>query len=480
MGDTEENILKPLCVDLDGTIIATDTLMESVLLAIRKNPLIFFLFPFWILKGKYFFKTEIGKRVIPKPDIYPYNAELINYLKSEKLKGRKIVLATATIKPIADSVAEYLGIFNEVIASENSNNLRAKSKRNKLIELYGEKGFDYAGDSKADYLVWEASNKAILVQPKVSVENKVNKMKNDVLTFKVKSNKLKLLIKEIRVYQWLKNILIFFPLLMAHKVTDFQLIINAVFAFFAFSLIASSVYVLNDLLDLESDRQHPRKKNRPFASGKLPLQLGFLITPFLLSGGIIISVLLLPIEFFYYLLIYFILTTSYSFILKKQPIFDVIVLACLYTLRLVAGASAVNVQASPWLLGFSIFLFLSLAFIKRYTELLVIREQNKNESKGRGYIVEDMSLISNMGPASGYMSVLVLALYVNSKEVVSLYHRPEILWFVVLCLLFWISRMWLLAFRGKMDDDPLVYTGKDWVSYVIGAIVGILAIGAAL
>jgi len=478
--ETKENTLKPLCVDLDGTIIATDTLMESILIAVKKNPLMLLIFPFWLIRGRYYFKTQIGKRVIPKPELYPYRPEIINYLKSEKQKGREIVLATATVKPIADSVAAYLGIFDKVIASENSNNLRARSKRDRLVELYGEKGFGYIGDSGADYEVWEAADYAILVEPSKSIENKVKKIKDEVIIFKNRINKIKLITREIRVYQWLKNILIFFPLLMAHKVTDIQSFVNVIFAFFAFSLIASSVYVLNDLLDLESDRHHPRKKNRPFASGSLRLEWGFFMSPLLLAGGILLSIYLLPIDFFYYLLIYFILTTSYSFYLKKQPIFDVIILACLYTLRLVAGASAVQVQASPWLLGFSIFLFLSLAFIKRYQELLVMREQNKNESKGRGYIVEDMSLISNMGPASGYMSVLVLALYVNSKEVVSLYHRPEVLWFVVLCLLFWISRMWLLAFRGKMDDDPLVYTGKDWVSYVVGAIVGILAIGAAL
>jgi 4-hydroxybenzoate polyprenyltransferase len=480
MTEIRENNLRPLVVDLDGTIIATDSLMESIIIAIKKNPLIFFLFPFWIIRGRYYFKSQIGKRVIPKPTIYPYRIEVIDYIKKEKNKGREIVLATATIKEIAESVANFLGIFDKVLASENSNNLRAKSKKELLVELYGEKGFDYIGDSKADLEVWKSAEKAIVVEFGNTIINKVKKHTDIDKIFQKNTSKMKLIIKEIRVYQWMKNILIFFPLLMAHKVTDINLFLNVIYAFSAFSLIASSVYVLNDLLDLESDRYHPRKKNRPFASGGLKLQWGFFMSPLLLAAGILISILLLPIDFFYYLLIYFVLTTTYSFYLKKQPIFDVIILACLYTLRLIAGASAVGVQASPWLLGFSIFLFLSLAFIKRYQELLVIREQNKNESKGRGYIVEDMNLISNMGPASGYMSVLVLALYVNSKEVVSLYHKPEILWLVVLCLLFWISRMWLLAFRGKMDDDPLVFTGKDWVSYIVGAIVGILAIGAAL
>ncbi|TAL71100.1 MAG: UbiA family prenyltransferase [Bacteroidetes bacterium] len=480
MSEIKENTLKPICVDLDGTIIRTDTLMESILIAIRKNPFLMILFPFWIIRGRLYFKKQIGRRIIPNPRIYPYNHNVIEYLVDEKRKGREIVLATATIKGIADSVAGEIGIFNKVLSSENSNNLRAKSKRDKLIELFGEKGFDYIGDSKADLEVWSSADKAILVEPSESMIKNVSGKTEIIKIFRQEKGTLGLILREIRVYQWLKNILIFFPLLMAHKVTDLNMILNAIYAFAAFCLIASSVYVTNDLLDLESDRHHPRKRNRPFASGNLKLQWGFFMSPLLLTGGIIFSIFLLPIDFFYYLLIYFILTTTYSFYLKKQPIFDVIVLSCLYTLRLVAGASAVNVPASPWLLGFSIFLFLSLAFIKRYQELLVIKEQNKNESKGRGYLVEDMNLISNMGPASGYISVLVLALYVNSKEVISLYHKPDLLWLVVLCLLFWISRMWLLAFRGKMEDDPLVFTGKDWVSYVVGAIVGILAIGAAL
>ncbi|MBI5325563.1 MAG: UbiA family prenyltransferase [Ignavibacteriae bacterium] len=480
MININENILKPLCVDLDGTIIRTDSLMESILVSLKKNPLLFILFPFWIIRGRYYFKSQIAKRIIPNPKSYPYNHSVIEYLVNEKRNGREIILATASIKGIADSVASEIGIFNNVLSSENSNNLRAKSKRDKLVELYGERGFDYIGDSKADFEVWNKADKAIMVEPSGSMIKKVSGNTEIIKIFKHDKSKFKLILKEIRVYQWLKNILIFFPLLMAHKVTDLNMILNAVFAFISFSLIASAVYVTNDLLDLESDRLHPRKKNRPFASGHLKLQLGFLMSPILMAGGILLAIFLLPIEFFYFLLIYFVLTTTYSFYLKKQPIFDVIVLACLYTLRLVAGATAVNVTASPWLLGFSIFLFLSLAFIKRYTELLVIRELNKNESKGRGYLVEDMNLISNMGPASGYISVMVLALYVNSKEVIALYHKPELLWLVVLCLLFWISRMWLLAFRGKMEDDPLVFTGKDWVSYVVGAIVGILAIGAAL
>jgi 4-hydroxybenzoate polyprenyltransferase len=475
-----QNEQRPLCVDLDGTLIYTDTLMESMILAIRKKPYILFLLPLWIIRGRYYFKMKIGKIALPNPETLPFRKDVLEYLEQEKEKGRKIVLATATIKEIADSVAGYLGIFDMVLGSENSNNLRSKHKRNQLVELFGEKGFDYAGDSRADLAVWKAAENAILVEPSAGILNKVKEATKIEKIFNEKNNKFILLIKEIRIHQWLKNLLIFTPLLLAHKITNVNLFISAALAFLSFSFVASAVYVLNDLLDLESDRLHPRKRYRPFASGNLHLQSGFIIAPLFIIAGGLISTIFLPISFSIYLLIYIVLTSAYSLSLKKLPIFDVVILACLYTLRLVSGAAAVDVAMSPWLLGFSIFLFLSLAFIKRYQELLVMREQNKAESKGRGYMVNDMNLILNLGPVCGYMSVLVLALYVNGKEVVSLYRTPEILWLVVILHLFWISRMWLLAYRGKMDDDPMVFTEKDLMSYVIGLIVAVLAIGAAL
>ena len=475
-----QNMYKPLCVDLDGTLIYTDTLMESMLLAIRKKPCILLFLPFWIMSGRYNFKTKIGKIALPNPETLPYRKEMLDYLKAEKAKGRQIVLATATIKEIAESVAVHLGIFDKVLGSENSNNLRSKNKRDQLIELFGEKGFDYAGDSHADLAVWKAADNAIMVEPSSGMVNKVKETTNIEKIYNEKKNKFKLYIKEIRIHQWLKNLLIFLPLLLAHKITNLNLFICDFLAFISFSLTASAVYILNDLLDLEADRHHPRKRKRPFASGYIALQSGFLIAPLLIIAGGLISVIFLPVNYSIYLLIYFTLTSAYSFLLKKMPIFDVIILACLYTLRLIAGAAAVKVEMSPWLLGFSIFLFLSLAFIKRYQELSVIKEQNENMPAGRGYMVNDMNLILNLGPVCGYISVLVLALYVNGKEVLSLYKTPELLWVVVIVHLFWISRMWLLAYRGKMDDDPIVFTGKDPVSYIVGLIVAVLAIGAAL
>ncbi|MFC2131883.1 UbiA family prenyltransferase [Bacteroidota bacterium] len=470
---------KPLCVDLDGTIISTDTLLESMLLSAKLKPYILFLFPFWILKGRAYLKKRTADIAIPDVSLLPYKENVITYIKDEKSKGREIVLATATHKPIADAVAAHLGIFDKVLSTDNNHNLRSENKSMALVELYGERGFDYIGDSSADLAVWKSASGAILVEPDNSLLNKVKSFSNVIKVFERENKSLRTLIKEIRVYQWIKNILIFLPFLMAHK-PEADIILNAFFAFLSFSFTASFVYVINDLLDLESDRQHPRKKLRPLASGALTIHTGVLSAPLLLLAGLAIGIFLLPVEFLYTLLIYLILTTTYSFYLKRIIILDVIILSCLYTIRLIAGANAVNVEASPWLLGFSIFLFLSLAIMKRYTELRVILEQNKSKTKGRGYKVEDSTFLRTIGPISGYLSVLILALYVNSEKVFSLYNTPQMLWLTLLCLLFWVSRIWLVAYRGKMYDDPIVFMAKDPVSYIVGLIVTILVIGAAI
>ncbi len=469
----------PLCVDLDGALIHTDSLAENFLLALKKSPFVIFLSLFWITRGRAYLKKRLAEIAIPDPEILPYNKDVLEYVKAEKNKGRKIILATATVKPIAESVAKYLGVFDRTLSTVGDVNLRCKNKRDALIELFGKKGFDYLGDSKADLPVWEAANKAILVEPTKKVEKKARKKSKVEKVFIKQRKPIKVLIKQIRVYQWVKNILVFLPFLLAHEL-HFTHLYKGIAAFFAFSFTASFVYVLNDLLDLEADRRHPRKKFRPLASGFLTLKSGATAGLFSIIIGLAVSIFFLPIEFLYILLIYLFLTTSYSFFLKRIIIVDVITLACLYTLRLLAGAAAVQVEASPWLLGFSIFLFLSLGIIKRYTELSGVKEQNKSKIKERGYRISDLAFLSSAGPASGYISVLVLALYVNGEKVASLYSVPQALWVVVLSCLFWISRMWLKAFRGEMHDDPIVFTAKDPASYIVGLIVAGIAIGASL
>ncbi len=476
----ETNTHKPLCIDLDGTVIATDSLAESLLVIMKVNPLLLLLLPFWVLRGKYYLKAQLEKNSKITPDKLPYRSKFLDYVKEEKAKGRKIILATASMPSIANSIADYLGIFDEVLASKDNVNLRADNKAKELVRRYGEKGFDYAGDSKADIPVWKHADKAILIHPKKSVLRKARKAGNVHIVFQANYSKVFAFIKEIRVYQWVKNILLFLPMLLAHDIFNLGLIKNTSIAFVAFSLMASFVYVLNDLLDVEADRVHPTKKNRPIASGKISIFQAFFIIPILFFASLSISVYYLNFEFCGMLLIYVISNILYSFYLKKVMILDIIILSTLYTLRLIAGALAGGVHISPWLIEFSIFFFFSLAAVKRYSELLTLKDTNQTSIKRRGYLVGDIDVVRNFGIISGYLSVMIIAFYVHGQEVVKLYKHPEILWMISPVLLYWVSRVWLIAHRGKMNEDPIVFTGKDIVSWFVGLIVALIALGATL
>lgn len=469
----------PLCVDLDGTLIASDTLLESTLKLIKQKPLLIFSFLIWILHGKLYFKQKVHSYVLIDASTLPYRKEIIEFIIQEQNKGREIVLATASLDKVANLISEKLGLFSNVIASNENFNYRSTTKRDRLVELYGYKQFDYIGDSKADLKVWEAANSALLVEPSNRLLKKAKKISNVSKVFESKKSILRLIIKEIRVYQWVKNLLLFIPLFMAHKFSNIDYLLNAIIAFFSFSFSASFVYVLNDLLDIDADRNHPRKKNRPIASGDISIKFSIIILMICLLIGISIS-LFLDIQFIIILILYILATCSYSFILKRIYIVDIITLAGLYTIRIISGALAIPVEASFWLLAFSMFIFLSLATVKRYTELQVIKHENKKKTSGRGYVVEDIELIQSIGLTSGYLSVLVFALYVNSKEVIQLYNHPELLWAIVPCLLAWITRIWFIAHRDKMHDDPIVFTVSDKSSYIIGLFIILLIIGASI
>ncbi len=470
----------PLVVDLDGTLLAGDTLLESCLIAIKQKPYLLFIFPFWILKGKLFFKEKVHKIAEPDYNTILYRDDVLEFIEAEKGNGREIVLATASSQMVADKIAEDIGIFDLVLGSENGVNPRSKYKRDELVRRYGEYSYDYMGDSEADIAVFEKARYSYLVQPSSSVRKKAEEIGNVRKEFGTKVNKFALLVKQIRVYQWVKNILLFLPLLLAHILPLGDYLINTMIAFISFSLIASSVYVLNDLLDLSSDRQHSRKKTRPFASGQLSLKYGFVLFPMLLVFGFIPSILFLSTEFNIILLIYFLLTSIYSFLLKRIYILDILVLASLYTIRLIAGAVAVDVPASPWLLSFSMFIFLSLACVKRYTELFELVQKNLEKTAGRGYSTSDIGLIKILGAASGLLSILVFILYVNSKEIIELYNTPILLFLVAFLFLYWILRIWFKSVRGEMHDDPIVFTGKDKPSLFIFIIIILLVIGATI
>lgn len=470
---------KILVCDLDGTLIKTDILLESILILIRNKPLFLFILPIWLLSSRSKFKSQIFSHTNIKVELLPYNQDVINFLKNEKAKGRKLILATASFSEIAIQVSDYLGIFDQVFGSNDKINLKSTNKANLLIEKFGDKNFDYIGDSKADINVWKASNKAIYVGSNNNLKNIV-KSNGDYQIIEFEKNKIIDIIKEIRIYQWVKNILIFLPALMAHKVFVDNNLLNSLFAFFSLSFTASFVYLINDMIDLESDREHPRKKNRPFASGKLDLMFGVKLSIILIISGLLISFFAVGAKFTEILLIYFAITTLYSFYLKKIAILDIMILASLYTIRIIAGGYASNTPLSPWLLGFSMFIFLSLAIVKRYTELLSLKSENKLKVAGRGYYIEDMNLLVSIGPAAGYLAVLVFTLYINSPDIKLLYHHSKYLWLIAPMLIFWITRIWLLANRGQMTDDPIVFAVKDKVSIIVALISVILVIFASI
>lgn len=403
---------------------------------------------------------------------------MLEWLQSQRAAGRKLVLCTATDATIAQAIADHLGLFDEVIASDGSTNVAGAHKAQALRERFGQGGFDYAGNAAPDLPVWAQARKAIVVNGNAALVQKAQGIAEVEHIFPPQSAGISTLRRMLRVHQWLKNLLLFVPLLAAHQLGNGPAWLALLLAFASFSLCASSVYIANDLLDLESDRLHPRKRLRPFASGQMPVWQGVVFAPLLLLASLLLATFVGG-QFLPWLLAYFVLTCAYSWGLKRLVLVDCLTLALLYTLRIVAGAAAVGQALSFWLLAFSVFLFLSLAFVKRYAELEVQVLSGKQKILGRGYHTTDAPIVQTMGIVSGYASVLVLALYLNSDAVLRLYRAPQVIWGAVPVMLFWVSWMWLQAQRGQMHDDPLVFAVKDRASLAAGvAFVAIIAAGA--
>ncbi|XHS80291.1 UbiA family prenyltransferase [Burkholderiaceae bacterium UC74_6] len=469
--------MNPLVVDLDGTLVYTDTLHESALQLLRDRPASTLKIPFWLAEGKASMKRKISALAQLNPETLPYNKPLLDWLREQRAAGRRIVLCTATDRSIAEGIARHLAVFDEVIATDGEVNLAGPNKAAELVARFGDGGFDYAGNSTADLAVWEKAREAVIVNASGALLEKARKRFKVSKVFAAPTQGLSVWRRALRLHQWLKNLLLFMPLLAAHQLSDGRAWGLLGIAFLAFSLCASSVYLANDLLDLESDRIHPRKRNRPFASGVLPVWIGVALAPVLFVCSLLLAGLVGP-GFQGWLVVYFVLTCVYSWVLKRLVLIDCLTLAMLYTLRVLAGAAAVGLDLSFWLLAFSVFLFLSLAFVKRYAELELQRESGRSKLHGRGYHTNDAPLIQTMGITAGQAAVLVLALYLNSDAVTKLYKNPEIVWGAVPIMLFWIHWMWMQAHRGQMHDDPLVFAVKDRTSLVAGAAIGLfLALG---
>lgn len=463
----------PLCVDLDGTLIRSDLLLESFLLLLKRNAFYLFAAVYWLLKGgKAGLKAEIAARVTLNPVALPYNKDLLAWLKGEQASGRELWLCTAANEKLANAVARHVGLFSGVLASDQRNNVAGQRKADELVERFGRGGFDYCGNERRDLAIWRCARGAIVVNGTSALEREAGAAADVVRTFPPTSKPLRAIVRALRPHQWAKNVLVLVPLFAAHRIGDMEAVVDAVLGMTAFCLCASSVYLLNDMLDLEADRAHARKSKRPFAAGDLSLSTGFLLVPALLAGAVLIAAFL-PEKFQIWLAAYYLLTAAYSFVLKRLLLIDAVALAGLYTLRIIAGAGAVTVALSFWLLLFSVFLFLSLAFVKRYAELDSLRRQKRLEAVGRGYHVEDLAVLQTFGAAAGYLSVLVLALYINSPDIQPLYHRPKLIWTLCVLLLYWVSRVWMTAHRGAMHDDPVVYALRDRVSLGLGLVAAV-------
>ncbi len=458
---------KPLCVDLDGTLVKLDTLHQALFLLLRREPACIFRIPGWILKGKAHLKDQVMKRVALDAAVLPYNTALLDWLKKERAAGRRLILATASNYRTAEAVAAHLGLFDDILASNEQTNLRHRRKLEAIQEKFP--AFAYAGNDKADFPIWDAADEVILANPSSEAKRKYAVRADHI--FLEQQSCSRCCLKAMRPQQWLKNILILSPVLLAHRFTGLEGIIHAVIAFFAFSFAASSIYVLNDLFDLSADQHHPRKRKRPFASGDLPIAAGAALTPLLILISLGLCVFL-PLNFLYVLLIYYAITTVYSWRLKQVPVADVLTLAVLFAWRIMAGSVATGTPVSGWFIEFSIFLFLSLAIVKRTGELKEILEHGAESQavRERGYTVDDLPLLLGFGTAAGYIAIFVFTMYLGSDKVLELYSSPRLLWIFCPLLLYWITRIWHLAWRGQINDDPLAFAARDIQTYVIAAI----------
>ncbi len=462
--------LPPLCVDLDGTLLKTDTLGETAIAQLKAHPGKLLLFPFWLLQGRAWLKQKLAEGVALDCASLPYTPDLLAYLREQHAAGRELILVSACDRRVGEQIAQYLGIFRAVITSDGVTNLKSRAKAQALLARFGAGGFDYAGNEKVDLPVWAVARERLVVNASGALARRLQADGAPTRVFAEKPSPWRAAVRALRAHQWSKNVLVFVPVITAHAYLNGHALAGAAAMFAAWCLVASGIYVTNDLLDLEADRRHPNKRLRPFASGDLSIAWGVGLGPALLfvgavvAGGISTACLVT-------LLSYIAVSTAYSFHLKKRPLVDVFTLAFLFTVRVVGGGFASGYPVTMWLLAFAIFLFLGLAFLKRCAELVRIQALGRRHLGSRGYGVVDLPVLEMFGVASAFVAIVVFALYLNSTVAEAQYRWPAALWGVAPCLLLWLCRLWLATARGEMHDDPIVYSIKDWVSWLVGACV---------
>lgn len=460
----------PLAVDLDGTLIATDSLLESVFILAKTKPLHLLMLPVWLAQGIARLKRRLAEAFRPDIHTLPYDREFVAYLETEKRGGRTLILATGANETLATAVAAELGVFDAVIAGDGVTNLTAHGKRDRLVAEFGEKGFDYAGHGGSDRVVWNAARKAILVRPTDRLRDAQARISEIDRVFPERAPSLNVYSHALRIHHWTKNLLVFVPMVVAHRPYTLAALAHATLAFFAFCLCASSVYLLNDLMDLPDDRRHPHKRHRMLASGQLPVIQALVLIPLLLAAAFMIS-LTQPPSFLGVLALYCGLMFAYCLRLRGFAVVDALAVATGYSLRVVGGAVAVGLAISTWLIVFCVLFFFGLTLLKRYAELVMMHQLPGAGKHARAYLVQDRNRIALFGCSSGYIALIVFAFFSEFDQ--RNHPRHEMLWIVCGLLLYWVTHMWLLAGRGKITGDPVAFTLRDRPSWVVGVLVAI-------
>lgn len=467
-----------LFVDLDGTLVRTDLLVESFLAQVRRSPsVVLAVFP-WLLRGRAHLKARLAEGGPIDVRTLPYHEALVERLREEARQGRRLVLATASHRSLAEAVASHLGIFDAVIASDGERNLKGRAKLEAIREIVGKAPFDYAGNGRDDLPVWAEARRALLVGASPAVEARARRHGNVEAT-PAGPGRVGAWWRALRPHQWLKNALVIVPILTSVSFLSPGAWLRSALAFGAFCALSSCAYVVNDLFDLARDREHPDKRRRPFAAGELAPAAGLAAAAALAAAGGALA-LALPPAFGVLAGGYLATSLVYTLFLKNASMTDVVTLALLYTVRIVAGVAALSVPLSFWLLAFSIFIFMSLALMKRCTEIVMWREHGAADAPVRGYRLADHAVLQSTGVGCACVAVLILALYIHSPEVITRLRTPELLWPVCVIVLWWLGRAWLLSARGRMPSDPLMFAWRDPASLSAGAATVALFAAAAL
>lgn len=473
----------PLVVNLDGTLLKSDSFLETLFHLLATDARAVAKVPRWLISGRACLKHELASCSDVTPELLPYEEVVVAYLRNKHANGRRLVLVSGASQKFVDHIARFLGIFAEAYGSSRELNLAGPVRAEFLVKRYGEGRFDYLGDTSTDWPAWSKARRVVTANAPEPLRRRIDTdfpgAEHIAPTPGHLKQRLGSYMAALRPDQWVKNLLIFVPVVADHNFSS-PTLLSAAIAFAAFCLTASSVYIVNDLVDIQHDRKHPWKHERPFASARVPVLHGVVMTFALLAAAVAMSAAFLDMPFLATLAVYYVLTLLYSLRLKRMLIVDMMALAGLYTIRVIAGSAATGIPPSEWLLALSMFIFLSLAAVKRQSELMGLAKHERSRVPGRRYNVRDLPMIRNFGTSSGYIAVLVLALYISNKDVSVHYDRPLLLWATCPLLLYWISRMLLKAHRGLIDRDPIVFAFRDRASWLTAALIAGFVVAASM